>query len=621
MNQLADTFTTYSKEDDVLLKILEATHDSVIVANKEGKIIFWNNASTKIFEYTKKEATGKSLTIIMPKEMHELHENGMNSFFQTGKKKIIGQTLILDAKKKNGAIVPVELSLSDFTYNNEKAVFAIIRDITDRVNQNALLEATHDSIIGANKMGMISFWNKGSEELFGYSKEEAIGQSLTIIIPKEMHDLHEEGMRHHFRTGEKRIIGKKTLELFGKRKDGSSVPIELSLAAVENNEDVAVFAIIRDITDRKNNEKDIIDLSRIINTSPSCVKVLNSTGNLVRINKVGVDLMESPDFESIHMACIYDVVHPEDKEAFVKFNNHICNGGTGSMIYRISTLKGNQRYMESFARTHVLLDGSPGNLSITNDITDRVFNERQLKQKNEELQEAKRLAVVGEFTAGIAHEINNPLAIISAKADLLSLQLEMLNVTANSPVTLDNIKDSVEIIKSTVKHSADLIKNLKTLSSKVELDQLEFYNLKEVIDMALNLSSKRCDNEGIEIHIDIESKIKVECNKAGLAQVFLNLITNSIDAIKEMDSKWISVEAKISKNRLKVYFTDSGLGIDKEIVEKITNPFFTTKKQGEGTGLGLSISVKYIDKMKGKFYYNPNSKNTQFIIEFNSFIA
>lgn len=620
MNQLADTFTAYSNEDDVLLKILESTHDSVIVANKEGNIIFWNSASTKIFGYTKKEALGRPLTIIMPNEMHELHETGMKSFFRTGKKKIIGQTLVLDAKKKNGSLVPVELSLSDFTYNNEKAVFGIIRDISERVNQNTLLEATHDSIIGANKMGLISFWNRGSEELFGFSKEEVMGQSLTIIMPEEMHGLHEEGIRRHFRTGEKRIIGQ-TLELHGKRKDGTLVPIELSLASVENNEEVAVFAIIRNITDRKNNEKDIIDLSRIINTSPSCVKVLNSTGNLVRINKVGVDLMESPDFESINMACIYDVIHPEDREKFKKFNNHICNGGTGSMVYRISTLKGNERYMESFARTHILPDGSPGNLSITNDITNRIYSERELKRKNQELQEAKRLAVVGEFTAGIAHEINNPLAIISAKADLLSLQLEMLNVTADSPVALDTIKDSLETIKSTVQHSADLIKNLKTLSSKVELDQIEYHNLKEVMDMALKLSSKRCHNEGIEIHLDIESKIQVECNQAGLAQVFLNLITNSIDAIKEMDSKWISIEAKISKNRLKIYFTDSGLGIDKEIVDKITNPFFTTKKQGEGTGLGLSISVKYIDKMKGKFYYNPDSKNTQFIIEFNSFIA
>ncbi len=618
MNQIANTLKTFSKEEGVILTLLEATHDSIIVSNKEGNIIFWNNASTKIFGYTKKEALGRPITIIMPNEMHELHETGMKSFFRTGKKKIIGQTLVLDAKKKNGLKVAIELSLSDFTLNNETAVFAIIRDVTERKNQNALLEATDDSIIGANKMGLISYWNRGSEQIFGFTKEEAMGQSLTIIMPKEMHDLHEAGMKRHFRTGEKKIIGQ-TLELYGKRKDGSLIPVELSLATVENNEDVAVFAIIRDITSRKNNEKDIIDLSRIINTSPSCVKVLNSTGHLVRINKVGVDLMESPDFESIHMACIYDVVHPEDKEAFVKFNNHICKGGTGSMIYRISTLKGKEKYMESFARTHVLPDGSPGNLSITNDITNRIYSERELKQKHQELQEAKRLAVVGEFTAGIAHEINNPLAIISAKADLLSLQLEMLNVSANSSVTLDNIRDSLETIKSTVKHSADLIKNLKTLSSKVELEQLDYYNLKEVIDMALNLSSKRCQNEGIEIHLDMESKIKVLCNKAGLAQVFINFIINSIDAIKEMNDKWISIRVKCSTKKLKIYFTDSGLGIEKNIAEKIIDPFFTTKKQGEGTGLGLSISSKYIRKMNGKLYYNPDSENTQFIMEFNSF--
>ena len=119
----------------------------------------------------------------------------------------------------------------------------------------------------------------------------------------------------------------------------------------------------------------------------------------------------------------------------------------------------------------------------------------------------------------------------------------------------------------------------------------------------------------------MESKIKVLCNKAGLAQVFINLIINSIDAIKEMNDKWISIRVKCSTKKLKIYFTDSGLGIEKNIAEKIIDPFFTTKKQGEGTGLGLSISSKYIRKMNGKLYYNPNSKNTQFIIEFNSFIA
>lgn len=126
MNQLADTFTAYSKEDDVLLNILEATHDGIIVANKQGNIIFWNSASTKIFGYTKKEAKGRPLTIIMPKEMHEPHETGMKSFVRTGEKKIIGQTLTLDAKKKNGSTVPIELSLSDFTYNDELAFLELL---------------------------------------------------------------------------------------------------------------------------------------------------------------------------------------------------------------------------------------------------------------------------------------------------------------------------------------------------------------------------------------------------------------------------------------------------------------------------------------------------------------
>ena len=233
------------------------------------------------------------------------------------------------------------------------------------------------------------------------------------------------------------------------------------------------------------------------------------------------------------------------------------------------------------------------------------------------LEEAKRLSLIGEFAAGIAHEVNNPLAVIHSKAQLLEIQLNQL--TEKKTESIENIIDSLESIKRMTLHTSDLIKNLKTFSSKANFDQLELTKITDVLDMVLKISQNRCSNAGIKVAINVDPNLKLNCNPSGLAQVILNLISNSIDAIEYQKDKWINIETKLSNKTLKIIITDSGGGISDEIVEKITQPFFSTKDPGKGTGLGLSISSKSIEKMKGKFYYNSESENTQFVIEFKSF--
>jgi C4-dicarboxylate-specific signal transduction histidine kinase len=137
--------------------------------------------------------------------------------------------------------------------------------------------------------------------------------------------------------------------------------------------------------------------------------------------------------------------------------------------------------------------------------------------------------------------------------------------------------------------------------------------------MALKISQNRCYNAGIDIIMKVDPNIKLICSSAGLSQVILNLLINSIDALERLDEKWIRIETNVSGKLLKIKFTDSGKGIPDEIIDKITQPFFSTKEPGKGTGLGLSLSLKSVEKMNGNFNYNSNSKNTQFIIEFKSF--
>ena len=169
--------------------------------------------------------------------------------------------------------------------------------------------------------------------------------------------------------------------------------------------------------------------------------------------------------------------------------------------------------------------------------------------KNLELEEAKRLSVVGEFTAGIAHEINNPLAVISAKTQLLDLELNRIEILDSS--VNERMRNSLDIINETVEHASDLIKNLKTFSGKVDLENMDLVALSKPLDMVFKIIKKRCANEGISLSTQADSKLKVYCNSAGLAQALLNLIINAIDAN----------ENKKNKSSLKKFFNYVTLSI------------------------------------------------------------
>ena len=481
----------------------------------------------------------------------------------------------------------------------------------------SIIESSKDAIIIADKEGKIIVWNNSCSQLFGYSSEEAIGQNIDIIIPKNMHALHHKGMNNFMSGGETKIIGQ-TVSLDGLSKDGSLVPIELSLSHwKESSEHIFICGIMRNITGRKNRERQIIDLRGIIDSSPSCLKMLNHKGELLMMNSVGLDLIEAENFSMVEKANVYEIVHENDRDSFIEFNEFICNGGKGSLIFKIVGLKGTERIMETFARAHQLDSGEIGHLAITQDITERILNELELSKRDHELEEAKRLSLIGEFAAGIAHEINNPLAVIHAKTQLLEMQLAQLNFEKTE--SSEKIMDSLEAIRRMTLHTSDLIKNLKTFSSKANFEKLDLVTLTDVIDMVLNISEKKCSNVGIKIASNVDPNVKLICSQSGLAQVILNLVSNSIDAIESQKDKWITIESNISSQTLKIIITDSGSGIPDEIVKKITQPFFSTKDPGKGTGLGLSISLKTIEKMKGQLYYNSKSENTQFIIEFKSF--
>lgn len=229
------------------------------------------------------------------------------------------------------------------------------------------------------------------------------------------------------------------------------------------------------------------------------------------------------------------------------------------------------------------------------------------EQRKQALQSAK-LSSLGEMASGIAHEINNPLAIISASAHIMK---------KSNPISEEDLKHNrtVEKIISTVDRIAKIVRGLKSFSRDSYNDPMTLHSSTDLIQSALDLCGEKLKSRGIHLELKNNDDISVLCRDTQIVQVLINLISNSVDALEDCDEKKITVETLASGNAVQIIVSDSGPKISKEVAEKMMNPFFTTKEVGKGTGLGLSISKGIIDAHKGRFYLDRTKTLTTFVVE------
>jgi signal transduction histidine kinase/uncharacterized membrane protein YwaF len=250
-----------------------------------------------------------------------------------------------------------------------------------------------------------------------------------------------------------------------------------------------------------------------------------------------------------------------------------------------------------------------GVIIVTYDITKMVEAEDIISTERQRAQTSARLASFGEISAGIAHEINNPLAVISA----LNFKLNM-KIKKNEEIN-DFLHEFNEKVDSQIMRISKIVKSIKTLSRDGDNDPFELHSLAKVFDDVRILVEPKC--EGKDIILSFPQKldqVNLLCQSVQLGQVFIILINNAIDAIIDLDERWIKIHVNNYKEGIELEFIDSGPGIPKDVVKDIFMPFFTTKGVGKGTGLGLSLAVKIIKLHKGEIRVDHSSKNTKFTI-------
>jgi signal transduction histidine kinase/sensor domain CHASE-containing protein len=334
--------------------------------------------------------------------------------------------------------------------------------------------------------------------------------------------------------------------------------------------------------------------SGFIEVSPQTIRNLEIDGNVVNIFEV----IESKLVDS-------------DKE---RWRNFISESAKSNILsfgdFKIITSTGLKTIQ--LRMTSMLLDANASNLGSISfkgtiqDVSARVILENELEVQRNLAIRNSRLAALGEMAAGVAHEINNPVAIIES----------MLHIIREKQLDQDQVKFRIDRIAKATQRITKIVGGLKKFSGTVAVIETTPVNISQVIREAIFDVEEKAKNSNVSLISQIDDEPKILANSIEIEQLLVILLNNAIEAVKNLEIRWVKVIVGTKGNSTFIQVHDSGKGIPPEVASKLFQPFFTTKAVGEGTGLGLSIAKGIVDAHHGSIEILDNLGNTCFEIRF-----
>ncbi len=304
-------------------------------------------------------------------------------------------------------------------------------------------------------------------------------------------------------------------------------------------------------------------------------------------------------------------IHPDDRPLFLStIAAALGDGKPYDFRYRCEK-EGRTRWLEG--RGRAVLDDSQrviGLRGTCRDITDQVELERSLELARQKSMQSSKFVSLGEMAAGVAHEINNPLAIIGGRADQLTEMILSGSATPESSLA------ALESIRRTTDRIGKIVRGLRAFSRNAEGDPMTENPLRTLIEESLELCRERFKHHEITLRVEGNADAVVSCRPAQIAQIVMNLLSNSFDAVVGQNERWVLLESgETPEGAVFLSVTDSGPGIPSHLAEKIMLPFFTTKDVGKGTGLGLSVSKGIAEDHGGRLWFDASSAHTRLVLE------
>jgi PAS domain S-box-containing protein len=646
-----------AKSEEKYRELVESVNSIILRWDAEGRITFMNSFGLKFFGYSEEELIGRNVmgTIVpetesfsgrdldaMIKDIRrhpEKYKNNQNeNICKDGSRVWISWTN-KPVFGENGQKIEIlsigndltELKMAEGALRTEhrrlERLNMELKASRDYVMQ--LIGSSLDMIIAVDKDRRIIEFNPAAEKNLGYSAEEVIGRPVTMLYQNSQDsDAVAESIG---KTGQ--FAG----EIVNKKKDGEAMHTYLSASALLDGEGnhIGVMGISRDITEMKRLAKSFHDqhsLYHALIKAQSDVdegviiiqdgRIIFSNDAVCRMTGYALDEIES-------LKSFIELVHPNDRERVAANHARRLAGEQFENRYEIALLiKSGERLDAEIAVAPTRLGEKTAIVVALKDITERKRFEEALRTAKEELEakveerttelkivneqlkleiaerlalemeaaRARHLASIGELAAGVAHEINNPINGIINYAQLLSNKTGMMSKERDIAGRI--IKEGNRI--------AGIVSSLLTFARERKEEKIHA-RIHEILSDTLALTEALMRKDGINLKITVPHSLPmVFVNPQQIQQVFLNVINNARYALNQKypdnhGGKIFEITGEeVSPNIVSVVFLDHGAGIPNAVMDKIMEPFFSTKPAGRGTGLGLSISHGIITEHGGK---------------------
>lgn len=345
------------------------------------------------------------------------------------------------------------------------------------------------------------------------------------------------------------------------------------------------------------------NLQTLINAVPGYVSFIDKDLRYIMLNENAKTVFGLHDYLG------KSISEDNPDSEFVKFTTNFMKGNKKTAVKELAfeTNPGNTFSIVSIQK---IQEPQGGAVIVSIPMDELIETREKVKAQEAKYYYTAKLISLGEMAAGIAHEINNPLAIIMGSSDqiLRSLKKPEMNVERLETLTLK--------IQSTVDRISLIIKSLRILSRNGERDPYVNLKIDNFLDPSIEISRQRFLEEKVELEL-VKPMLDVYCvgQEIQLSQVMMNLLSNAFDAAYDGAApRWVRLEVKPIEDTVEIYVQDSGHGIPEDVKPKIMDPFFTTKAINKGTGLGLSISKSIIEQHGGSLTLDETAKNTTFVL-------
>jgi two-component system sensor kinase FixL len=467
----------------------------------------------------------------------------------------------------------------------------------------AIVASSEDAIVGKTLEGTVTDWNRSAETIFGYSADEILGRSITMLLPPGLENEEAEILQRIGR-GE-RVEHFETKRL---RKDGNVIDVSVTISPVfgRQGEIVGASKIARDITAAKRAHQLLMEreahLQSVLNTIPDAMIVIDPRGIIQSFSVTAETLFGYSAGEAIGRNVSMLMPEPDSSRHDGYLTRYMTTGerriiGIGRVV--VGCRRNGTTFPMELAVGEVRLGEKRFFTGFVRDLTERQETQKRLQDLQAELVHMARFTALGEMASTLAHELNQPL---TAAASYLNGARRL--VDGGKPEDLPMVLKAIDSAAGQALRAGQIIRRLREFVSRGETDR-QAEDLRRLVEEASALALVGAKEAGVQFALRFEGDLPlVLADKVQIQQVLVNLIRNAIEAMQSTEVRELTVSVfQADLETAQIDVRDTGSGISPDILPQLFQPFVTSKPHG--MGVGLSISRTIAESHGGRLWAEP----------------